>query len=73
MTWINAILATTQGMAPSVVQVRAEDVNPDVIGAKIAKALHQMQAELQAGALLSVDDKTMRLRILPLVNREGNS
>jgi hypothetical protein len=32
-----------------------------------------MQAELEAGALLSIDDKTMRLRILPLVNREENS
>jgi predicted nuclease of predicted toxin-antitoxin system len=68
----SAILAATQGVAPSVVQVRAEDVSPDVIGPKIARALHQMQAELEAGALLSIDDKTTRLRLLPLVNREGN-
>ena len=68
----SAILAATQGMAPSVVQIRAEDVNPDVIGTKITRALHQMESELEEGALLSIDDKTMRLRILPLVNREGN-
>jgi len=68
----SAILAATQGMAPSVVQIRAEDVSPDVIGAKIARALHQMESELEAGALLSIDDKAMRLRILPLVKREGN-
>ena len=68
----SAILAATQGVAPSVVQVRAEDVSPDVIGPKIARALHQMQAELEAGALLSIDDRTTRLRLLPLVNREGN-
>lgn len=68
----SAILAATQGNAPSVVQIRAEDVSPDVIGTKIARALHQMESELKAGALLSIDDKTMRLRILPLVNREGN-
>lgn len=68
----SAILAVTQGVAPSVVQIRAEDVSPDVIGAKIARALHQMESELEAGALLSVDDKTMRLRILPLLNRQGN-
>lgn len=68
----SAILAATQGMAPSVVQVRAEDVNPDVIGATIPSALHQMQDELEAGALLSVNDKTMRLRILPLIHREKN-
>jgi predicted nuclease of predicted toxin-antitoxin system len=68
----SAILAVTQGLAPSVVQIRAEDVSPDVIGTKITRALHQMESELEVGALLSVDDKTMRLRILPLVNREGN-
>ena len=68
----SAILAATQGVAPSVVQIRAEDVSPDVIGTKIARALHQMESELKTGALLSIDDKTMRLRILPLVSREGN-
>ena len=68
----SAILAATQGVAPSVVQIRAEDVSPTVIGTKIARALHQMELELEAGALLSIDDKTMRLRILPLGNREGN-
>jgi predicted nuclease of predicted toxin-antitoxin system len=52
-----AILAATQGVAPSAAQVRAEDASPDVIGTKIAKALHQMQAELEAGALLSIDEK----------------
>ena len=68
----SAILAATQGVTPSVVQIRAEDVSPDVIGTKITRALHQMESELEEGALLSIDDKTMRLRILPLVNREGN-
>lgn len=67
----SAILAATQGNAPSVVQIRAEDVSPDVIGTKIASALHQMESELKAGALLSIDHETMRLRILPLVNRGG--
>ncbi|MCX5804632.1 MAG: DUF5615 family PIN-like protein [Proteobacteria bacterium] len=65
----STILAATQGMAPSVVQVRAEDVSPDVIGGIITGALRQMKAELDAGALLSIDDKTMRLRILPLIGK----
>ena len=59
-------------MTPSVVQIRAEDVSPDVIGTKITRALHQMESELNEGALLSIDDKTMRLRVLPLGSREGN-
>lgn len=68
----SAILAATQGMAPSVVQIRSEDVSPAVIGTIVVGALHQMELELEAGALLSIDDKTMRLRILPLANREAN-
>ena len=68
----SAILAVTQGVTPSVVQIRAEDVSPSVIGTIVVGALHQMESELEAGALLSIDDKTMRLRILPLANREAN-
>ncbi|OPY68307.1 MAG: hypothetical protein A4E63_02023 [Syntrophorhabdus sp. PtaU1.Bin050] len=66
------ILAATQGKSPSVVQIRAEDVSPDTIGGKIVHALHQMKTELEAGSLLSIDDKTMRLRVLPLMKRMEN-
>ena len=50
-----AILATTHGEKPSVIQIRAEDVNPDSIGQQVVAAIRQMQAELQAGALLSIE------------------
>ena len=50
----SAILAATQGTKPSVVQVRAENVDPAVIGAPIIDALRQMAAELEEGALLTV-------------------
>lgn len=33
-----AILAATQGLKPSVVQIRAEDVSPDVIGKMVVDA-----------------------------------
>jgi predicted nuclease of predicted toxin-antitoxin system len=61
-----AILAATQGEKPSVVQLRAEDVSPDVIGAKVVAALRQMEPDLEAGALLTVDPNRTRLRLLPL-------
>lgn len=61
-----AILAATHGEMPSVVQIRAEDVSPEVIGAKVIAALRQMEAELQTGALLTVDPSRTRLRLLPL-------
>lgn len=62
----STILAATQGEKPSVVQLRSEEVNPDVIGRKVIKALQQMTQELEKGALLSIDLHRTRLRLLPL-------
>lgn len=61
-----AILATTHGEKPSVVQIRAEDVSPDVIGKQVIVALRQMASELEEGALLTVDPNRTRMRVLPL-------
>lgn len=61
-----AILAATHGEKPSVVQIRAEDVSPDVIGRQVIDALRQMSAELEEGALLTIDPNRTRLRLLPL-------
>uniref|UniRef100_E6QRX6 DUF5615 domain-containing protein n=1 Tax=mine drainage metagenome TaxID=410659 RepID=E6QRX6_9ZZZZ len=62
----SAILAATHGEKPSVVQIRAEDVSPDVIGNQVILALRQMTSELEEGALLTVDPNRTRLRVLPL-------
>lgn len=65
----SAILAATHGEKPSVVQIRADDVSPDVIGPQVMIALRQMAAELDAGALLTVDPQRTRLRVLPFPSR----
>ena len=65
----SAILAATHGEKPSVVQIRAEDVSPDVIGKQVIIALRQMASELEEGALLTVDPNRTRLRVLPLQPR----
>lgn len=64
-----AILAATHGDKPSVVQIRSEDVSPDVIGKVVIVALKQMTAELEEGALLSLDPNRLRLRVLPLPHK----
>ncbi|MEO8714204.1 MAG: DUF5615 family PIN-like protein [Acetobacteraceae bacterium] len=61
-----AILAATQGKKPSVVQLRADDVSPDMIGKHVVAASRQMAAELERGALLTVDPNRARVRVLPL-------
>lgn len=61
-----SILAATHGEKPSVAQIRSEDVSPDVIGKPVIIALRQMTAELEEGALLTLDPNRPRLRVLPL-------
>lgn len=65
----SAILAATKGEKPSVVQIRATDVNPEAIGAAVIIALRQMAADLEDGALLTIDANRTRLRLLPLPPR----
>jgi predicted nuclease of predicted toxin-antitoxin system len=61
-----AILAATQGEKPSVVQIRSEQLNPDVIGKEVVMAMRQMAMELADGALVTVDPERTRVRVLPL-------
>ena len=63
------ILAVTQGDKPSVVQIRSEDLSPNVIGKPVINAFRQMSAELNEGALLTIDPSRTRLRLLPLQSR----
>ena len=66
----SAILAATHGEKPSVVQIRTEDVSPRVIGPQVTAALRHMESELRAGALLTIDSRRTRVRLLPLVPME---
>src|SRR5690242_6756494 len=61
-----AILAITHGEKPSVVQIRSVDISPQTIATQTIAALRHVQAELEAGALLTVEPERTRLRILPL-------
>ncbi len=61
-----AILAATQANAPSVIQVRTQDVMPAHLEPVIVAALQQYGAELVAGALIIVHEGRLRVRILPL-------
>jgi predicted nuclease of predicted toxin-antitoxin system len=61
-----AILAATRGSAPSVIQIRADDVSPEAIGTIVIAALHQSGAELADGCLITVEPARTRLVVLPL-------
>ncbi len=61
-----AILAGTNGAKPSVVQFRASDLSPGTIGRHLIDALRRMDAELEQGALLTIEPGRARMRLLPL-------
>jgi predicted nuclease of predicted toxin-antitoxin system len=65
-----AILAITHGKKPSVVQIRGVDITPESIAAQTVAALRHVQAELEAGALLTIEAERTRLRLLPLHTEE---
>jgi len=59
-------LAASRESGPSVMQLRTDDVSPEVIGSLVIRALNQMSSDLEEGALLTIDPKRTRLRLLPL-------
>jgi predicted nuclease of predicted toxin-antitoxin system len=63
-------LATANKEKPSVVQIRGDDLRPASIGNQVVLALRQMQTQLEDGALVTVDSKRARLRLLPLRKSE---
>lgn len=62
----SAILAATNAEKPSVIQVRAADLTPELLAPAIIAAVSQCREALAEGALLTVDTTRMRLRLLPL-------
>ncbi len=59
-------LALTHARGPSVLQIRGQEVLPDSAGQAVVAAFRQYEAELASGALVVVDSKKLRVRILPL-------
>ena len=61
-----AILAAGGGAKPSVVQIGGLDLRPETAAPQVVAALRQTRAELQSGALVTIDARRTRIRILPL-------
>lgn len=62
----SAILAATRDAKPSVVQLRTDNSSPEAIGIQVVAALRQAESALREGALISLDTRRARLRLLPL-------
>jgi predicted nuclease of predicted toxin-antitoxin system len=63
----SAILAATQGVSPSVVQIRAKEaISREIFDLSFA-AIQRAEQDLLAGAILTIDTEKSRLRVLPLL------
>jgi predicted nuclease of predicted toxin-antitoxin system len=61
-----AILAASQALGPSVVQIRFDNLLQDDAVARVFAAMTQVGADLASGALVTIDVSRTRIRILPL-------
>ena len=64
------LLFVTKAVAPSVIQLRCEDVRPKSAGKIVLSALKKAQKEIERGALVTVDPRKSRIHLLPLKRRK---
>jgi predicted nuclease of predicted toxin-antitoxin system len=69
----SALLAAGGQDSPSVIQVRSQDVMPEAIGVDVIGVLRQHADQLQVGAIITIDEMTSRLRILPIQRKSKPS
>jgi len=63
------LLAATNTAMPSVVQLRLDNLDPDLIAGQLIDVLRRYSAELESGALVTVSPNKTRVRVLPLKPR----
>ena len=52
------------------IQLRSQDLMPDAIGEMVVSALRQFEIQLESGALVTIDTTRLRVRLLPIGDRE---
>jgi predicted nuclease of predicted toxin-antitoxin system len=60
------LLALTRAEDPSVLQVRTQNVLPEAIGDLVVRVLTEHATAFNGGALVTVDERIARLRVLPI-------
>jgi predicted nuclease of predicted toxin-antitoxin system len=61
-----ALLAIARAVGPSVLQIRTHDVLPDAIAGLVLAVMRDHAVAIEQGALVSVDEASARVRILPI-------
>ena len=61
-----AVLAFSGAVTPSVIQIRSDDLRPELLAPRIAAVLRQIAKALTDGALVTIEPGRERVRLLPL-------
>jgi len=64
----SAILAINHYHKPSVIQIRVGNISPAINSQLVVNALLSTSTEIENGALITIDLKKTRMRVLPLNN-----
>jgi len=65
-----AILAATDANSPSVFQIHTQDISPEALSGIVLSSLKQFEERLNEGALITVNEKQSRARLLPIKRKE---
>ena len=65
-----SMLALTNAQAPSVLQIRTDDVTPSKLASRIIELMRRFEAELISGTLIVADEHRDRIRLLPLMHQD---
>ncbi len=63
----HALLARSNAASPSVVRLRTEGLRGAELAALLVRVIPLCDADLRTGAMVTVDDRSVRVRALPLV------
>ena len=65
-----ALLHATAAVAPTVIQLRAQDIRPQAAAAAVLFALRNARDAIAAGALVTIDPRRHRIHFLPLRGKD---
>lgn len=65
------LLAISRANLPSVIQFRLSDERSEMVNARFAQVLEIAMQHLEAGAIISVNEKNIRVRQLPVQQKQG--
>ena len=65
----STLLALSQAGKPSVVLLRLSSLRVEKVGARVLKAVKAVEQDINAGAIVVIEDNRVRVRSLPMILR----